>query len=216
MSHAVANDDDDDDAAERDRHGKAVGRSRGNRRLRTRGGGGGCPLGAARGRHPKKLTNDAAEEWFADGPRVADWPTGPSPRHPSHTRRRAARTCTHTRTHASPVRASVRPSVLRRRHGAFFIFFLSFFPFFGVFSRFFCCFCPVFFQWSRESSNRERKIRRPIRRASLFRYRRARPKGIFSVLCSTRYLSYYYARYLRRAFRGPIFLPLANVGDVFR
>jgi len=44
-----------------------------------------------------KRTNDAAEEWFAVGPRVADWPVGPTPRGPRHGPRTDIHT--HTRTY---------------------------------------------------------------------------------------------------------------------
>lgn len=62
-----------------------------------------------------KRTNDAAEEWFAVGPCVADWLVGPTPRGPPPSGPRThhvtqTHTCTHTPT--SPVRVRCPKTVM--------------------------------------------------------------------------------------------------------
>lgn len=56
-----------------------------------------------------KRTNDAAEEWFAVGPRVADWPVGPTPRGPRHGPR--THTHAHVHTHTQHVTCTWRRSL---------------------------------------------------------------------------------------------------------
>lgn len=101
----------------------------------------GSRSGRARGRY-RKRTNGAAEEWFADGPRVADWPVGTSPRHAATTRPPTGRRRNHAyaRTHTRGARAHLCAAFVHRLppgvvSAAFFslvvcvvfIFFLGFF-----------------------------------------------------------------------------------------